>query len=134
MRRGIPYVCSPIVQDNKLYLVKKGGFVTCVDTTTGKPIYSQERLGVGGEYYATPITVGDRIFIAAERGTVFVIKPSDKLEIIAETRLAKNWRPHRPSSMTPSISGAINTFGRFEKVKPGRPRFGWAIITNQNHP
>ena len=87
--RGIPYVCSPIVQDNKLYLVKKGGFVTCVDTTTGKSIYSQERLGVGGEYYATPITVGDRIFIAAERGTVFVIKPSDKLEIIARNEIGE---------------------------------------------
>jgi outer membrane protein assembly factor BamB len=90
VRRGIPYVCSPIVQDNKLYLVKKGGFITCIDTTTGKPVYNQERLGVGGEYYATPITVGDRIIIAAERGTVFVIKPSDKLEIIARNEIGEN--------------------------------------------
>ncbi|MFL3666195.1 MAG: PQQ-binding-like beta-propeller repeat protein [Verrucomicrobiota bacterium] len=90
VRRGIPYVCSPIVQDNKLYLVKKGGFITCVDTTSGKPVYNQERLGVGGEYYATPITVGDRIIIAAERGTVFVIKPSDKLEIIARNEIGEN--------------------------------------------
>jgi len=89
MRRGIPYVCSPIVQGNKLYLIKKGGFITCVDTTTGKPIYSQERLGVGGEYYATPITVGDRIIIAAERGTVFIIKPTDKLEIIARNEIGE---------------------------------------------
>ena len=44
-----------------------------MDTTTGKPIYSQSDWELGGEYYATPITVGDRIFIAAERGTVFVI-------------------------------------------------------------
>jgi len=87
--RGIPYVCSPIVQGGKLYLVKKGGFVTCVDTTTGKSVYSQERLGVGGEYYSTPITVGDRIIIAAERGTVFVIKPSDKLEIIARNEIGE---------------------------------------------
>ena len=85
--RGIPYVCSPIVQDNN-HTSSKRRLVTCVDTTTGKPIYSQERLGFGGEYYATPITVGDRIFIAAERGTVFVIKPSDKLEIIAK----RDWR------------------------------------------
>ena len=90
VRRGIPYVCSPIVQGNKLYLVKKGGFITCVDTTTGKPVYNQERLGVGGEYYATPITVGDKIIIAAERGTVFVIKPSDKLEIIARNEIEEN--------------------------------------------
>ncbi|MDP6795673.1 MAG: PQQ-binding-like beta-propeller repeat protein [Verrucomicrobiota bacterium] len=90
IRRGIPYVCSPIVQGNKLYLIKKGGFITCVDTTTGKPVYNQERLGVGGEYYATPITVGDRIIIAAERGTVFVIKPSDKLEIIARNEIGEN--------------------------------------------
>lgn len=87
--RGIPYVCSPIVQDNKLYLIKKGGFVTCVDTTTGKPIYSQERLGVGGEYYSTPITLGERIIIAAERGTVFVIKPSNKLKIIARNEIGE---------------------------------------------
>ena len=78
------------MQGNKLYLVKKGGFITCVDTTTGKPVYNQERLGVGGEYYATPITVGDKIIIAAERGTVFVIKPSDKLEIIARNEIEEN--------------------------------------------
>ena len=89
IRRGIPYVCSPIVQDKKLYLVKKGGLVTCIDTTTGKPVFSQERLGLGGEYYATPLTVGDRILIAAERGTVFVIKPGNQLEIIARNEIGE---------------------------------------------
>ena len=40
-------------------------------------------------YYSTPITLGERIIIAAERGTVFVIKPSNKLKIIARNEIGE---------------------------------------------
>ena len=97
VKRGLPYVCSPLVQDDKLYLVKKGGFVSCINTKTGKPFYKSERLGLGGEYYATPISVGNKILIAAQRGTVFLIKPSEEFEILASNKIGEN------ISATPAI-------------------------------
>ena len=42
------------------------------------------------------------ISIAAGRGTVFVIKPSDKLEIIARNEICENWMPHQRSCTTQS--------------------------------
>lgn len=90
VRSGIPYVCSPLVDANRLYLVKKGGFITCVDVTTGRALYQQERLGVGGEYYATPVSTGDRILIAAERGTIFVLKAGPKLDILVRNEIGES--------------------------------------------
>ena len=45
------------------------------------------RLGTGGEYYATPIAIGDHIMIAAERGEVmFVSIKDDKPEIVTRNQ------------------------------------------------
>ncbi|MGB0422437.1 MAG: pyrrolo-quinoline quinone, partial [Limisphaerales bacterium] len=50
----------------------------------------QERLGVGGEYYATPVSTGDRILIAAERGTIFVLKAGPKLDILVRNEIGES--------------------------------------------
>lgn len=81
--RGIPYVATPLAYMGRLYYVKKGGLVSCVDAKTGKAHFEAKRLGVGGEYYSTPLGVGSRVVIAAQRGTVFVLNVSNKLEIVA---------------------------------------------------
>lgn len=81
--RGIPYVATPLVYRGGLYYYKKGGFASRVDAETGKADYESKRLGVAGEYYATAIGVGDRVLVAAERGTVFVLDAGKRLKVIA---------------------------------------------------
>ncbi len=61
--------------------------MTCVELKTGKPFYQKERLGVGGEYYASPIAVGDHLIVCAHRGNVFLIKASKIMEIVHVTNL-----------------------------------------------
>ena len=82
-RRGVPYVASPLLYKDRLYYAKKGGLLSCIDPETGKPHYETERLGVGGEYYSSPIGVGDRVFIGTVRGTMFVLGTGSELEIVA---------------------------------------------------
>jgi outer membrane protein assembly factor BamB len=95
--KGLPYVSSPLLYRGRLYLVKNGGFISCIDATTGKPYYDSERLGVAGEYYATPVAVGDHILIAAQRGTLIVVKAGDHLEVVARNELGEGL------SATPAI-------------------------------
>jgi outer membrane protein assembly factor BamB len=89
--KALPYVASPTIHDGRVYYLKKGGFISCLDVSSGKMHY-QERLGLGGEYYATPIGVGDRIVVAAERGAVFVLSNGDTFEVVARNELGEGMR------------------------------------------
>ncbi len=88
--RTLPYVASPLAYGGRVYFVKKGGLLSCLDLATGKPVYGPERLGIGGEYYACPVAVGDRILVGAERGTLFVLSAGSEFEVIARNDLGES--------------------------------------------
>ncbi len=87
--KGLPYVSSPLLYRDRLYLVKAGGFISCLKAATGEAHYESERLGVSGEYYATPVAVGDHLIVCAHRGTVFVLRDGERLEIVARNELGE---------------------------------------------
>jgi outer membrane protein assembly factor BamB len=87
--KGLPYVSSPLIHRGRVYFVKNGGFLSCLDPKTGTAYYESERLGVAGEYYATPVAVGEHIVICAERGTVFVVKAGDRLEVASRNEIGE---------------------------------------------
>ena len=87
--KGLPYVASPLAYGGRVYLVAQGGFVTCVDAQSGHAHFTKQRLGVGGEYYASPVAVGDHILVCARRGPIFIIKVDDHLEVVHRTDLGE---------------------------------------------
>jgi outer membrane protein assembly factor BamB len=87
-RRAIPEIPSPLFYDGRLYLVKNGGIVTCLDPQTGKTIY-RERLGSGGQYAASPVAADGRIYVTSEAGVVSVLKAGDTFEVMSENDLAE---------------------------------------------
>jgi outer membrane protein assembly factor BamB len=88
-KKALPYVASPLVHDGRVYYVKKGGLISCLDAASGEVHYQAKRLGLGGEYYATPILVGERVIVAAERGTVFVLASGDEFEVVSRNELGE---------------------------------------------
>jgi outer membrane protein assembly factor BamB len=79
--KGLPYVPSPLAYRGRVYMVKDGGMASCFDAKTGAPIYTQERLGALGNYYASPVAADGRVFFTSVDGKVTVIKAgSDKIE------------------------------------------------------
>lgn len=84
--KGIPYVASPLLFKGRLYYVKRGGMISCLDAESGEAYFEAKRLGVAGEYYATPVGVGDHVLILAERGTLFVLRAADQLDIVSKVR------------------------------------------------
>ena len=84
--RGVPEVPSPLCYDNRLYLVKNGGILSCRDGQTGRLIY-QQRLGAGGGYYASPIAGDGKIYTASDGGVVVVIKAGDRFQVLARNDL-----------------------------------------------
>jgi len=106
-RRGLPELPSPIYYDGRLYLVKNGGIVSCLDPKTGKSIY-RERLGAAGPYYASPVAANGNIYAASEGGIVSVFKAGDAFTPVAECDLKERL------TATPAIVGDT-LFVRTEK-------------------
>ena len=84
--KGVPEVPSPLVYQSRLYQIRSGGILACRNLETGKLIYEKPTDSRGG-YFASPIAVDERIYIASDRGTVTVIKTGDAFEVLARNDL-----------------------------------------------
>lgn len=86
VERNIPEVPSPLTYRGRIYLVKDGGILNCLDTTTGKGLF-RARLSATGSYFASPIAVNDRIYLASVAGTITVLQAGDDYREIAKNDL-----------------------------------------------
>lgn len=81
---GTPYVASPILYDDRIYLLADlKAVLSCFDAKTGKPLFDGERLPGLKQIYASPVGAGGHVYIPDRDGTTMVIKKSDTLEIVA---------------------------------------------------
>jgi len=88
IQRGIPETPSLLYCRGKLYLLRDGGWLTCLEAATGKELF-RERIGAAGQYTASPIAAGDKLVVASVRGVVTVIQIDDTLKILARNNFAE---------------------------------------------
>lgn len=86
--RGVPECPSPLVHDGRVYLVKNGGMITCLDAATGD-LHFQGRLGSRGPHYASPVYGDGKIYSASARGQVTVFAAGPTLEVLARNDLGE---------------------------------------------
>jgi outer membrane protein assembly factor BamB len=79
-----PYVCSPIVYGDHLYVANEQGLLTCREARTGKLLY-RERLE--GKSLTSPAAGDGKIYITMESGDTFVIRAGGTFEVLARNRL-----------------------------------------------
>ncbi|MFT5125326.1 MAG: outer membrane protein assembly factor BamB [Kiritimatiellia bacterium] len=84
--RNIPEIPSPIYHKDHIYLVRNGGFLAAIDAADGKTCYV-ERLGGGGQYSASPVIAGDRLYLASDRGLVSVVRTGVAFEALHQADL-----------------------------------------------
>lgn len=82
--RGIPQLPSPLIYENVLYMVNDGGgILTMLDPETGELLFQGRMPGGSDTFYASPVAGDGKVFIASEKGQVFVLPPGPKIEPIA---------------------------------------------------
>ncbi len=86
---GVPECPSPIVLDGKLFAVRNGGVVTCLDAETGKLLF-QERLASGGPYYAGIVSGDKKIYLASQRGRLTILSTSEQPRVLATADLGES--------------------------------------------
>jgi len=88
LRTGIPEIPSPIYHDGRLYLIRSGGVLTCVNAETGELIY-RERLDAPGQYSPSPVIANGHLMFVSSRGTESTVKPGDDFALIHQTDTSK---------------------------------------------
>jgi outer membrane protein assembly factor BamB len=82
IHRGVPESASVLFAGGRLYMLRDGGLLTCLNPSNGAEIY-RERIGATGQYIASPILAGDKLLAASVPGVVTVIAPGDTLRVLA---------------------------------------------------
>jgi outer membrane protein assembly factor BamB len=72
----------------RVYLVKDGGIVTCLEARSGKVAY-RGRLGAACTYFASPVAGDGKIFACSRDGVVVVLAAGDQLKVLARNDLAE---------------------------------------------
>jgi outer membrane protein assembly factor BamB len=99
MQKYLPNVPSPLLHDGVIYLIKDGGILTSVNAKTGE-ILKQGRLsGALDTYYASPVTVGGKIYFMSQTGKLSVVKAGAQWELLQVSDFGEDSFP------TPAIAG-----------------------------
>lgn len=103
---------NPVLVNDLLFQITRGGIVTCMNPLTGEDIW-EERLS--GQHLPSPIAAGDRLYFSNDRGDTRVLKAAPTFEVLAENTL--------PDAMTaaPAVAdGAlfIRTKKQLFKIAP----------------
>lgn len=78
--KGMPYVTSPLLYRDVLYIVRNGGVLSTYNPASGE-LYRQDRLKDAlGEYYASPVAAGGRIYLVSKEGKLTVVKAAAQWE------------------------------------------------------
>ena len=81
--KSLPDVPSPLVYSDVVFLVRSGGIATTLDAQTGKVLKQARLTGALEDYYASPIGVDGKVYIASEHGKVVVLRAAGDWEILA---------------------------------------------------
>lgn len=99
--KNIPYVPTPLIMGDRLYMLRDGGILTCSKFPSGEELYSERLSGSSGgstKYFASPIAGDGKIYCCSQTGDVVVVKAGDKFEQIGVTKL------DAPINATPAIA------------------------------
>lgn len=96
--RGLPYVPSPLFYEGRIYTIKSGGMASCFDAKTGRELWLEQRVGVVGDFYASPVAAEGKVYVAAQNGTVVVLAAGDTFNVLTKNEIGE------PIFATPAIA------------------------------
>lgn len=83
------HIVSPLVHDNRIFLVKGGGITTAFDAQKGEPIRKPTRIPNTSQMLASPVYGDGKIYIPGDNGVVVVVKDSPKYEVLGTNDLGE---------------------------------------------
>jgi outer membrane protein assembly factor BamB len=82
-KRGGPYIPTPLIYRDLLYLLQGNGVVVAHDARTGQRIYQERLVATGGSFSASPVAADGKLYFASEDGDMYVVQAGPKFEVLA---------------------------------------------------
>jgi outer membrane protein assembly factor BamB len=98
LKGSLPYVPTPVAHGELLFFISDGGVATCIEASSGE-IQWRER--VGGNYFGSPVRVGDRIYCVSRAGEVAVFAAGKEFRLLGKVDLGE------PSHSTPAVADGV---------------------------
>jgi outer membrane protein assembly factor BamB len=115
-KRGGPYIPTPLIYRDQLYVCSNNGVLSAYDVRTGQRLYQERLGGTGGSFSASPVAADGKIYLASEDGDVFVVKAGPTYELLATNSMGE------ALMATPAISeGLIIIRGLKDVFAIGQP-------------
>ena len=97
-RKSLPYIPSPLVYDDILYVAQNGGIVTAMNPENGDVFQRARVEGGAGQYYASPVAGDGKIYLVDTTGKISVIEAGKQWKTLSTSELGE------PCHATPAIS------------------------------
>jgi outer membrane protein assembly factor BamB len=107
VKRGGPYLPTPIVYGDYLYCCANNGVLSCYKAVTGAEVYKERlKAGAGGtlSFTASPLAADGYLYLTAEDGRVLIVKAGPKFELAETNEVGEN------VLATPAISSGVVFF------------------------
>ncbi len=98
LRRGLPYVPTPVIVGENLFLWSDGGMVSCVRLETGEEVWRER---VEGSFYGSPICAGGRLYAMSNEGELVILDAAATFEVPERIDLGE------PTQATPAVAGDV---------------------------
>lgn len=85
--KGTPYVPSPLLHGDEIYVVDDKGIVSCFDARTGKQNYGRTRIEGLEALSASPVAADGKLYFLGEDGTTVVLEAGPEFKILATNRI-----------------------------------------------
>ena len=86
LKKNVPHTASMIADAGLIYSVSDAGIAICVDAQSGEVIYRER---VGGNFSASPILVGNKLYYTSEAGVTTVIATGRQYKVLAKNDLGE---------------------------------------------
>ncbi|MBI3461988.1 MAG: PQQ-binding-like beta-propeller repeat protein [Planctomycetes bacterium] len=108
--KELPYVPTPVLTGDHIYLWCDNGVVSCVEAKTGKNIWT-ERIERTSKFSGSPICVDGKLYCVSEEGEVIVLAARpDSFQLLGRTSLGEG------SHATPAVSNGSMFIRGFEHL------------------
>lgn len=114
-KRGGPYIPTPVIYGDQLYVLRNEGVFTAYKLATGDQVYQKRLGGTGGSFSASPVAADGKIYCTSEDGDVFVIKAGPEYEELAKNSLGE------VVMASPAISDGLIIFRGLKNVIAIKP-------------
>jgi outer membrane protein assembly factor BamB len=86
--RGASYTPSPLLHENRLYVLTDNGLLSNFNASTGAPLYQQVRLPKPYSFKASPVGARGKLYLASEDEDIIVVAMGDEFKVLATNTMS----------------------------------------------